>query len=125
MPAPCGSIATCGTPSGSPAPLIGWQMTSRHPSKLGCFRVATTLPSTRAKYILVNAEIVHHHATTHTGERARVGDTFAGWRGNRVAQVTFAAEAEASHARAVFHIERGVQRAAHCGDGFDIVRVND
>jgi hypothetical protein len=31
--------------------LIGWQINNRHPSKLGCFRVAVTLPSTRAKYM--------------------------------------------------------------------------
>src|ERR1039457_1398322 len=51
MPAPCESIATIGVPSGCPAPLIGWQITRRHASKLGCFRVATMLPSTRASNI--------------------------------------------------------------------------
>src|SRR5687768_15503011 len=42
-------MATCGTPSGSPVWPIGWQITRRQPSKLGCLRVATTLPSTRAR----------------------------------------------------------------------------
>ena len=51
MPAPTGSKATCGAPSGSPAKEIGWQISNRHPLKLACFRVAITLPSTRAKYI--------------------------------------------------------------------------
>src|ERR1019366_2345125 len=51
IPAPCESIAMIGTPSGCPAPLIGWQITKRHASRLGCFRVATMLPSTRAKSI--------------------------------------------------------------------------
>src|SRR4051794_7568825 len=49
IPAPCASMATCGTPSGEPVRLIGWQITKRQPSRLGCFRVATTFPSTRAK----------------------------------------------------------------------------
>ena len=56
IPAPCGSIATWGAPSASPALLIGWQITSRQPSKLGCLRVATTLPSTRANNINSNHE---------------------------------------------------------------------
>src|SRR6266567_2372137 len=50
-PAPWASMAICGTPSGSPAWLIGWQITSRQPTRLGCLRVATTLPSTRANSI--------------------------------------------------------------------------
>src|SRR5262249_32100184 len=50
-PAPWESMATWGVPSGDPASSIGWQITSRHPSRLGCLRVATTLPSTRASSI--------------------------------------------------------------------------
>src|SRR5688572_23267380 len=52
MPAPCASMAICGAPSASPAWLMGWQMTSLHPSRLGCLRVATTEPSTRARSII-------------------------------------------------------------------------
>src|SRR6185369_2955382 len=44
-------MAICGEPSGSPVWPIGWQITSRQPSKLGCLRVAVTLPSTRANNI--------------------------------------------------------------------------
>ena len=43
----------------SPALLIGWQMMSRQPSKLGCFRVATTFPSTRAKSIDSKPQMKH------------------------------------------------------------------
>src|SRR5207249_4350735 len=50
-PAPWASIAICGAPSGSPVAPMGWQTTKRQPWKLGCFRVATTLPSTRARSI--------------------------------------------------------------------------
>ena len=51
IPAPCESIAMIGAPSDSPPLPIGWQITKRHASRLGCFRVATMLPSTRAKSI--------------------------------------------------------------------------
>src|SRR5260370_32464201 len=47
-------MATCGVPSGSPSLAIGWQITSRHPSKLGCLRVAVRFPSTRASNISEN-----------------------------------------------------------------------
>ena len=32
-------------------PLTGWQISRRQPCRLGCLRVATTLPSTRASNI--------------------------------------------------------------------------
>ena len=47
------AITVEGEPSGVPSCPIGWQMTNRQPSKLGCFRVAVTLPSTRASNIVV------------------------------------------------------------------------
>ena len=48
IPAPRESMATMGAAWAWPAWLMGWQISSRQPSKLGCFRVATKLPSTRA-----------------------------------------------------------------------------
>src|ERR1019366_1330840 len=56
MAAPRESMATSGTPSGSPAWLIGWQIISRHPSKLGCLRVAVRFPSTRASSIAARSD---------------------------------------------------------------------
>src|ERR1035438_1967082 len=115
MAAPWASMAICGTPSGTPAPLIGWQMISRHPSKLGCLRVATMLPSTRAKSIgepaphalariryldfvllssfvirhsgLINAQVVHHHTAADAREGARVRQAFTGRRGDDLTEI--------------------------------------
>ena len=55
----------------------------------------------------------------------RVGDAFAGGRGNGVAQVAFAAQPEAGHAGAVLDKQCGVQRARHGGHVLDVMRVND
>src|SRR5262245_15376943 len=119
-------MATWGVPSTWPASLIGWQMTSRQPSKLGCLRVATTLPSTSANNMSsVNAEVIDHDATADAGESAGVAHAFAGRRGDAVAEVAFAAQAQAGHAGAVLDEEGGVQRAAHRRHRFHIVRVND
>ena len=44
----------------------------------------------------VNPEVVDHDAPAHTAERLRVGDAFAGRRGNGITQVAFTAEAKPS-----------------------------
>src|ERR1043166_3123369 len=107
-------MATCGAPSGPPAWLIGWQITRRQPSRLGCLRVETTLPSTRASNMdLIDSEVIHPHTAPHAGEGFWIGPAFAGRRSDRVAQVAFASQPKPGHTCAILYEKRRVQRSSH------------
>src|SRR5436190_12266361 len=97
-------------------------MMNRHPSKLGCLRVAVRLPSTRASSIrLINAQIVHHHAAPHAAEGFGIGYALACRSGDAIAKITFPAKSQSGHARPVLNEERRIKRPGHGGHVLDIV----
>ena len=73
----------------------------------------------------IDSEVIDHDAAADATKRLWVGDAFTCWCGDGIAQITFAAESQAGHARSVFDEERGVEGTRHRRHMLDVMRMND